>query len=164
MFLPGTLSMFLFIFSLPVFSLSTVLHFSYKTHHDYIGDLSQEDEEQLGNRMLTVFIYLNEVEAGGGTAFPGLNITVTPKVGRVVIWPSVLNDDPEEIDWRTEHEALPVESGMKYGANVWFRSRPFRLQYKTYTCYDDDDDEQEEKDVDETTQDSISKDETKSEL
>lgn len=68
---------------------------------------------------MTVFLYLNDVEEGGGTHFDRLNITVTPKKGRALIWPSVLNRDPNVADWRTQHQALPVKAGVKYGANAW---------------------------------------------
>ena len=74
--------------------------------------------------MLTVYIYLNDVLAGGGTRFPDLNLTVTPKRGRVVIWPSVLNSDTSVIDPRTEHAALPVEQGVKYGTLKIFYFHP----------------------------------------
>jgi prolyl 4-hydroxylase len=65
--------------------------------------------------MLTLYLYLSDVEAGGGTNFDKLGITVTPKLGRVLLWPSVLNDEPNEQDERTTHQALPVEKGLKYG-------------------------------------------------
>ena len=92
----------------------------YNTHHDYIEfDL----DRQSGVRILTVFLYLNDVEDGGGTDFPGLGITVMPKKGRALIWPSVLDSDPNEKDDRTEHQALPVEKGIKYGANAWLHQR-----------------------------------------
>lgn len=84
----------------------------YQTHHDLI---SHQLTRQPGVRLLTVYIYLNDVEEGGGTNFPHLGLTVTPKLGRVVLWPSVLNEDPNQIDHRTEHQALPVIKGVKYG-------------------------------------------------
>ncbi len=84
----------------------------YQTHHDLIG---HQLNRQPGVRLLTVYIYLNDVEEGGGTNFPQLNLTVNPKRGRVVMWPSVMNDDPNEIDHRTEHQAMPVIKGVKYG-------------------------------------------------
>ena len=55
----------------------------------------------------------NDVEAGGGTNFPILDLTVMPKKGRVLIWPSVLDDNPNDKDDLTEHQALPVEKGIK---------------------------------------------------
>jgi len=84
----------------------------YQTHHDYIG---HQIDRQEGVRLLTVFLYLNDVEEGGGTNFPILNITVNPKRGRALLWPSVLNEDPNAQDPRTDHQALPVIKGIKYG-------------------------------------------------
>lgn len=90
----------------------------YRQHHDYIGHHTTRQE---GVRILTVFLYLNDVEAGGGTNFPKLDVTVMPKRGRVLLWPSVLDEDPNSKDPRTDHQALPVEKGIKFGANVSFK-------------------------------------------
>ena len=60
----------------------------------------------------------SDVEDGGGTSFPFLDITVQPKKGNALLWPSVLDEDPEKKDRRTEHEALPVLKGIKYGKQV----------------------------------------------
>jgi len=95
----------------------------YQTHHDYIP---HHTERQMGVRTLTVFLYLNDVEDGGGTDFPGLGIVVQPKKGRAVIWPSVLDHDPNAKDIRTEHGALPVKVGIKYGANAWIHQKNFK--------------------------------------
>jgi prolyl 4-hydroxylase len=76
-----------------------------------------------------MFLYLNDVEAGGGTNFPRLDLTVMPKRGKAVLWPSVLNDRPNEKDGRTNHQALPVEKGVKYGANAWLHQRDFKSPY-----------------------------------
>jgi prolyl 4-hydroxylase len=89
----------------------------YRVHHDYV---EHNLERQQGVRILTVFLYLSEVEAGGGTNFDRLNITVMPKRGRALFWPSVLNSTPHKKDGRTTHQALPVEAGIKYAANAWF--------------------------------------------
>lgn len=95
----------------------------YRQHHDYI---EYQQGLPCGVRMLTLFLYLNDVEDGGGTRFPLLDITVQPKKGRALLWPSVLDADPEEKDKRTDHEALPVISGIKFGANAWLHSRNYR--------------------------------------
>ena len=34
------------------------------------------------------------MEEGGETAFPDLDIVVKPKMGKALLWPSVLSDDP----------------------------------------------------------------------
>ena len=66
------------------------------------------------------------VEAGGHTHFPRLNISVRPKRGSALLWPSVLDHDPNERDDRTDHEALPVASGTKYAANYWLHMYRYR--------------------------------------
>jgi len=40
---------------------------------------------------------------------------VQPKKGNALLWPSVLDKEPETKDGRTDHEALPVIKGIKYG-------------------------------------------------
>ena len=125
----------------------------YKVHNDYIEEHRDRAE---GPRLLTVFMYLNNVEEGGGTDFPIvgkvrlciyalclLRLTgestvqsltpvdsldlqkVMPKRGRVVVWPSVLDEDPNAVDRRTDHAATPVEKGVKYASNAWIHSRDF---------------------------------------
>ena len=88
----------------------------------------------MGPRILTFYIYLNDVEeeAGGGTHFPYVDpespdFVVQPKKGRAVLWPSVLNEDVNEQDGRTLHQALPVLKGVKYGANAWIHLRDYQI-------------------------------------
>jgi hypothetical protein len=63
--------------------------------------------------------YLNDVDEGGETNFPKMNITIQPKRGRAVLWPSVFDADPMSNDVRSDHQALPVIKGVKYGVNAW---------------------------------------------
>jgi len=42
----------------------------------------------------------------------------------------VHNEDPDKKDFRTEHEALPVIKGIKYGANAWLHMRDFKTPFK----------------------------------
>jgi prolyl 4-hydroxylase len=100
----------------------------YNVHHDYID--FHRDRAQ-GVRIVTVFLYLTDVEQGGGTNFPKLDLTAQPKQGRVLIWPSVLDSDPDRIDLRTDHQALPVEAGIKYSANGWIHARDFKTPFHT---------------------------------
>jgi prolyl 4-hydroxylase len=51
----------------------------YRQHHDYIP---HHMNMPCGVRILTLFIYLNDVEEGGGTHFPLLDLTVQPRKGR----------------------------------------------------------------------------------
>lgn len=102
----------------------------YQRHHDFVP------YRQGGPRVLTFFLYLNDVEDGGQTKFRNFShrrqggISVTPKKGRALIWPSVVDNDLEMKDFRTAHEAAKVKSGVKYAANVWIRLRKFKPQSK----------------------------------
>lgn len=62
---------------------------------------------------------MSDVEGGGGTDFPDLGITVMPKRGRALLWPSVYDSDPLASDPRMRHQALPVTAGTKYASNGW---------------------------------------------
>lgn len=42
--------------------------------------------------------------------------------GRALVWPSVLNEDPNSSDTRMYHEAKEVVKGTKYAANHWSKS------------------------------------------
>lgn len=98
----------------------------YHPHSDYNP---YHGTKQTGVRIFTVYLYLSTVEEGGGTNFPNLNVTVRPEQGKAVIWPSVLDEDPNAEDTRSLHQALPVTKGRKYGANVWQHQREYRNSY-----------------------------------
>ena len=96
----------------------------YRTHHDLI---QHQLNRQPGVRIMTFYMYLNDVEEGGGTQFPKLGkLTVMPKKGRALVWPSVLDEDPDQKDDRMDHQALSVVKGVKYGANAWIHQRDFK--------------------------------------
>jgi prolyl 4-hydroxylase len=95
----------------------------YRRHTDYAVD---HRTRAPGVRILTFYVYLSDVDEGGGTHFPELNVTVAPKKGRAVLWPSVLNEDPNSREDRTYHEALTVGRGVKYGFNAWIHQRDFK--------------------------------------
>ena len=97
----------------------------YEYHHDYV---LLHRKRQAGVRILTVFLYLNDVEEGGATRFthhPVRNLTVLPRKGRALVWPHVLNHAPHLRDGRTYHEAMPVLRGRKFAANAWVHQRNF---------------------------------------
>lgn len=97
----------------------------YGPHHDNGGP--SDALKPAGPRILTFFLYLSDVDEGGETNFPGLKISVKPKKGRAVLWPSTLNQIPDRIDRRTSHEARPVTKGIKYGANSWIHLYNYRV-------------------------------------
>ena len=98
----------------------------YRRHNDYIDG----DEHKLqGVRIYTLFGYLNDVPEGGGTRFTSLPsgpVTFQPQRGKAILWPSVLADEPHTKDERTDHEALPVTKGEKFGANFWIHQHDFK--------------------------------------
>ncbi|KAL1520990.1 hypothetical protein AB1Y20_022547 [Prymnesium parvum] len=96
----------------------------YKTHHDQ----NSPRASAWGPRMFTVFMYVGDGYTGGETHFPRLNLTVAAKKGSACVWTSVLDSDPFQRDDRTDHESLPVKSGVKYGVNYWVHMYPFRAK------------------------------------
>ena len=96
----------------------------YKVHHDPNSPRSSA----WGPRIFTIFMYIGESGSytGGQTHFPKLNLTVEAKKGSACVWTSVLDSDPYQRDDRTDHESLPVASGVKFGVNYWVHMWPFR--------------------------------------
>lgn len=88
----------------------------YRKHHD---SSPGKDDTAAGHRILTFFLYLSDVEEGGATRFSKLGLDVKPKKGKALVWPSVLNDNPEISDQRMYHEARDVIRGEKRAANHW---------------------------------------------
>jgi prolyl 4-hydroxylase len=85
----------------------------------YFPEFQHQRDRQCGPRILTFFLYLSDVEAGGGTKFNQLGHVVLPKAGKALLWPSVIDSDPTQADPRTTHEAMPVGEGTKFAANGW---------------------------------------------
>ena len=94
----------------------------YREHHDQ----NSPKNSAWGPRLYTFFMYLSEVEHGGETRFTRLNISVAPKKGSAILWPSVFSDDPWSTDERTYHEARTVDKGIKYSANFWIHMFEFQ--------------------------------------
>ena len=59
----------------------------------------------VANRYLVLLWYLNDVEQGGETRFPQLDVTVQARAGRLLMFPPY---------WMYQHEGLPPLSGDKY--------------------------------------------------
>lgn len=59
----------------------------------------------VANRYLVLLWYLNDVEQGGETRFPQLDVTVQARTGRLLMFPPY---------WMYQHEGLPPISGDKY--------------------------------------------------
>ena len=98
----------------------------YKSHYDYFTVDEQgmpQVQDTNGQRIVTVFMYLNKTDAGGETEFPRLAIKVLPEKGKAVAF---LNCDAKgQPDLDTLHAGLPVIRGEKWLATLWFRERSF---------------------------------------
>ncbi|NOT88849.1 MAG: 2OG-Fe(II) oxygenase superfamily protein [Lysobacter sp.] len=97
----------------------------YRPHRDYLppGTL-QMDRPHAGNRIRTVCVYLNAVDAGGATEFPAPGVRVEPLPGRAVIFDNLMPDgslDPDSL-----HAGTPVETGTKWLATLWIRQGRYR--------------------------------------
>ena len=94
----------------------------YRRHHDFI---QQDIYKPQGPRIMTLLIYLNDVEEGGATIFDA-NVSILPKQGRAVLWPNVKDSNFKHMDPRTHHEAKPVLKGSKYAINFWIHLYDFK--------------------------------------
>ena len=94
----------------------------YREHHDQNSPIYSA----WAPRLYTFFMYLSNVDQGGETRFTHLNISVKPKKGSAILWPSVKSDDPYTIEEGTYHEAVTVDKGVKYAANFWIHMYEFQ--------------------------------------
>ena len=95
----------------------------YKPHFDSFDqstELGKKYWEPGGQRMITALIYLNDVEDGGATYFPEINISINPKKGNVLVFHNTISETTN-INPRSLHAGMPVTSGEKWAANLWFR-------------------------------------------
>ena len=99
----------------------------YNPHMDFSG--GAQGALACGPRILTFFLYLSDVEEGGETAFPHLDIAVKPKKGKALLWPSVHNDDLLQPEQLSLHEARPVLKGRKYAANSWIHLYDYKYVF-----------------------------------
>ena len=135
-----------------------VLHYGYKqhyhAHHDFFDpNVYPTPEFKKGhNRMITVFMYLSDVEEGGETNFPYATgeqlksyencdggLSVKPKRGDCVIFYSMKAEAHRpkgyQLDNNSLHAGCDVIKGDKWSANYWIRNVPWRADQ------DDDNDE-----------------------
>lgn len=108
-----------------------ILHYGiggeYEPHYDYFSEDSVGEAKLLkngGQRIATLVMYLNDVEAGGATLFPQLGIETKPRKGCAVYFENV--NERGEIDARTLHAGAPVGKGEKWIATKWIREAAYR--------------------------------------
>ena len=93
----------------------------YTTQSDYFLDEDLKIYTEMGGqRSWTTMLYLNDVEEGGETHFPNVDIKMKPKEGTLIAWNNRNLDGTNNVN--TLHEALPPTSGKKYIITKWWRS------------------------------------------
>jgi prolyl 4-hydroxylase len=107
-----------------------ILHYQpggeYRPHFDYFDPALPGNEavlKQGGQRVATLVMYLNDVEAGGSTVFPTVGLDVLPRRGNAVYF--AYTTEQGQLDARSLHGGSPVFSGEKWIATKWFRQRPY---------------------------------------
>ncbi|XP_049513836.1 prolyl 4-hydroxylase subunit alpha-3-like [Dermacentor silvarum] len=110
-----------------------VLNYAVGGHfNEHTDPLSDEDEK--GERLATLLVYLNDVDRGGSTAFPRADLSIRPRRGSALFWFNLKQEPAErqrQIDYSTTHGACPVLRGSKWIATLWIheRSQPWDLDY-----------------------------------
>lgn len=107
-----------------------ILHYlpgaEYKAHYDYFDPAQPGSEKVMamgGQRVATLVMYLNDVEAGGSTVFPSIGLDVLPRKGSAVYF--AYTTEAGETDARTLHGGSPVTAGEKWIATKWLRQRRY---------------------------------------
>jgi prolyl 4-hydroxylase len=103
-----------------------ILHYGvdgeYKPHFDYFEPEEAGSAAHLrrgGQRVSTLIMYLNDVDAGGETIFPDIGLAVAARKGGGVYFSYC--DSQENLDRRTLHGGAPVKGGEKWIATHWLR-------------------------------------------
>jgi prolyl 4-hydroxylase len=103
-----------------------ILHYGvggeYQPHFDFFEPKESGSAAHLqkgGQRVSTLIMYLNDVEAGGETIFPDLGLAVAARKGSGVYFSYC--DPQNNLDRRTLHGGAPVTSGDKWIVTHWLR-------------------------------------------
>lgn len=100
----------------------------FNEHHDSCCDGVDKCKEFVargGQRKLTVLIYLNNEFEGGHTYFRNLDLKLKPATGDAIVFYPLAKGTcfchPLAL-----HAGMPVDSGIKWVANLWFREKEFK--------------------------------------
>ena len=95
----------------------------YKCHYDECDDSSNacQRSHEGGFRHSTLLVYLNDVDQGGYTEFPKLGYQVKPKLGSVVFFRNLENDEKTVHELSLHGGVAPV-GGVKWACNKWIRT------------------------------------------
>lgn len=91
----------------------------FNPHHDATKNTNVKTI--VTSREYTLLIYLNDVEKGGETVFPYLNLEIKPKKGKGILFRTL--DDNDEIIPESFHGGKPVIKGEKWICNKWIHNK-----------------------------------------
>lgn len=74
-------------------------------------------------RSMSALLYLNDVDKGGETYFDKFDLSITPKAGRLALFPA---------NYAYSHVANPPLSGDKYVLVTWFGEKIFEDVFEKY--------------------------------
>ena len=98
----------------------------YKPHHDFFDPAHPGSAAHMksgGQRIATVVMYLSDVEAGGDTQFPELELSVRARRGSAAYFE--FHNRRGHVDRRLLHAGAPVIRGEKWIATKWLRQSPY---------------------------------------
>ncbi|WP_126175734.1 prolyl hydroxylase family protein [Tsuneonella rigui] len=99
----------------------------FKAHTDYFEPGGADFDRYCsvaGQRTWTFMVYLNEVEAGGGTRFGVAKKIIQPETGKLLAWNNRRPDGQPNPN--TLHHGMRVRKGVKYVITKWYRERPWQ--------------------------------------
>tara|TARA_B100000287_G_scaffold9948_1_gene10103 strand:+ start:320 stop:919 length:600 start_codon:yes stop_codon:yes gene_type:complete len=86
----------------------------YNPNEAYFQEHCENDGAKDGNmerRLIALMVYLNTVTDGGQTRFPTQNISFSPKVGDILMWPAY---------WTHPHHGIASPTQTKYIITGWY--------------------------------------------
>lgn len=95
----------------------------FNEHHDACCENNKHCEEFVkkgGQRIITVLIYLSDNFKGGETYFKNLNLKIKLNMGDAIVFFPLANKTSKCHPFSL-HAGLPVDDGVKWIANLWFR-------------------------------------------
>ncbi|MGN3975405.1 prolyl hydroxylase family protein [Tsuneonella sp. SYSU-LHT278] len=98
----------------------------FKAHTDYFEPGGADYDRYCsiaGQRTWTFMVYLNAVEAGGGTRFGVPRKIVQPETGKLLAWNNRRADGSPNPG--TLHHGMKVRKGVKYVITKWYREKPW---------------------------------------
>lgn len=118
-----------------------MLKYSAERKYEEFNEYDQPEESMSGPTVVTVLLFLNNVEEGGETCFSNLSrngeilsLDILPKKGSALIWSCVQND-LSIIEKQALPQFLPVLKGVKYGVKATFHLRSYDYDNCDYDAF-----------------------------